>query len=119
MERRTLGRTGISVPAIGMGTWRSRELLPLAEALGIGVFVMSPLQGGILDRRPTPAQLGELGVEAWAQAVLKWIASDPRVSKVLTATHRPERAAENAAGGEPPFFTPAQRALVERIAATG
>ena len=47
------------------------------------------------------------------------IAGDPRVSTVLTATHRVERVAENAAGGEPPFFTPAQRALVERIASRG
>jgi aryl-alcohol dehydrogenase-like predicted oxidoreductase len=109
----------VQIPYNPLRREAERELLPLAEARGIGVFVMSPLQGGILDRRPAPEQLGELGVETWAQAVLKWIASDPRVSTVLTATHRPERAAENAAGGEPPVFTPAQRALVERIAARG
>jgi len=92
------------------------ELLPLAESLGLGVLVMSPLQGGILNRRPGPQDLGRLGVDTWAQAVLKWIASDLRVSCVLTATHRIERAAENGKAGEPPFFSGEQRELVVRIA---
>jgi len=96
-----------------------RELLPLADSLGLGVFVMSPLGGGILKRRPSDADLSRLGVETWAQAVLKWIASDRRVSSVLTATHRRQRVAENAKGGEPPFFTTAQRDLVVRIAEGG
>ena len=56
-----------------------RVLLPLAEELSLGDLVMSPLQGGILNRKPTPNQLRELGVATWAQAILKWIASDPRV----------------------------------------
>jgi len=81
------------------------------------VLVMSPLQGGILDRGPTADQLRELGVATWAQAILKWIASDPRVSCVLTATSRPGRAAENAKGGEPPMFNSDQRELVRRICA--
>lgn len=95
-----------------------RVLLPLAGELGLGVLVMSPLQDGILRRQPSPEQLGELGVGTWAQAVLKWIASDPRVSCVLTATRTPGRIAENAGGGEPPMFTPEQRELVSQIATT-
>jgi len=94
-----------------------REVLPLAEELGLGVLVMSPLQEGILDFRPTDAELRELGVATWAQAILKWIASDQRVSTVLTATQRPGRITENARGGEPPMFTPEQRQLVSRICA--
>jgi len=93
-----------------------RELLPLAESLGLGVLVMSPLQAGILDRKPSRDELRELGVSTWAQAVLKWIASDRRVSTVLTATHRVERVEENSAGGRPPFFDDDQRRLVTRIA---
>jgi aryl-alcohol dehydrogenase-like predicted oxidoreductase len=96
-----------------------RVILPLAEELGIGVLVMSPLQGGILDRRPTPQELAELGVETWPQAVLKWIASDPRVSCVLTATSRPRRAGENARAGEAPMFDKERRELVRRICAAG
>jgi diketogulonate reductase-like aldo/keto reductase len=80
---------------------------------------MSPLQQGILDRRPSASELEALGVETWAQAVLKWIASDARVSTVLSATKDPDHVRENAAAGNPPFFTPDQRAIVVRIAERG
>jgi aryl-alcohol dehydrogenase-like predicted oxidoreductase len=96
-----------------------REILPLAEELGLGVFVMSPLQQGILQRRPSAVELEALGVETWAEAVLKWIASDPRVSTVLTATQDLDHVRENARAGNPPFFTPEQRAVVTRIAERG
>ena len=106
----------VQIPYNPLRRTAERELLPLAQSMGLGVFVMSPLQDGILDRRPTPSELMELGVETWAQAVLKWIASDPRVSTVLTATHRIDRLRENARAGDPPFFTPEQRELVVLIA---
>jgi aryl-alcohol dehydrogenase-like predicted oxidoreductase len=106
----------VQIPYTPLRRTAERELLPLAESLGLGVFVMSPLQEGILDRRPPAAQLKELGVETWAQAVLKWIASDPRVSAVLSATKDVGHVRENAAAGNPPFFSPEQRALVVRIA---
>jgi aryl-alcohol dehydrogenase-like predicted oxidoreductase len=106
----------VQIPYNPLRRTAERELLPLAESLGLGVLVMSPLQQGILDRRPSPAQLKELGVETWAQAILKWVAGDPRVSTVLTATHQPDHVRDNAAAGDPPFFTPEQRTLVSRIA---
>jgi aryl-alcohol dehydrogenase-like predicted oxidoreductase len=106
----------IQIPYNPLRRTAERKILPLAESMGLGVFVMSPLQQGILHRTPTPAELKGLGVETWAQAILKWIASDPRVSTVLTATHRLERTRENARGGEPPFFNNEQRDLVVRIA---
>jgi aryl-alcohol dehydrogenase-like predicted oxidoreductase len=106
----------IQIPYNPLRRTAERELLPLAESLGLGVFVMSPLQQGILHRRPSSAQLKELGVETWAQAVLKWIAGDPRVSTVLTATQNVDHARENARAGDQPFFTPDQRDLVVRIA---
>lgn len=115
-----LMRTGriemVQIPYNPLRRAAERELLPLAESLGLGVFVMSPLQGGILERSPAPAELRELGVATWPQAILKWIASDLRVSAVLTATHRLERVAENAAGGHSPYFDEGQRRLVVRIA---
>jgi hypothetical protein len=36
---------------------------------------------------------------------------------VIPATSKAGRTAENAAAGEPPWFTPEQRALVEELAA--
>jgi aryl-alcohol dehydrogenase-like predicted oxidoreductase len=106
----------VQIPYNPLRRSAERELLPLAESLGLGVLVMSPLQHGILDRRPTTAVLEELGVETWAQAVLKWVASDPRVSTVLTASSNVDHVRENARAGQPPFFTPAQRDLVVRVA---
>jgi diketogulonate reductase-like aldo/keto reductase len=97
-----------------------RVLLPLAEELGIAVIVMRPLgSGALLRREPTPEQLAplrEFGIEAWAQALLKWVLSDPRVDLVIPATSKPERAASNATAGEPPWFGPEERAYVERLA---
>jgi aryl-alcohol dehydrogenase-like predicted oxidoreductase len=109
----------IQVPYNPLRRDAEKVILPLADELGLGVLVMSPLQGGILDRRPTPEQLKELRVETWPQAILKWIVSDPRVTGVLTATSRPGRAAENARGGEPPLFDSEQRELVRRVCAAG
>jgi aryl-alcohol dehydrogenase-like predicted oxidoreductase len=106
----------IQIPYNPLRRTAESELLPLAESLGLGVFVMSPLRHGILGRHPSAVQLKELGVDTWAQAILKWIASDPRVSTVLTATHDLDHLRESARAGDPPFFTPEQRALVVRIA---
>jgi diketogulonate reductase-like aldo/keto reductase len=103
---------------------REREsewtLLPLAAELGIAVIVMRPLGSGALVARPPAAgelePLAPFGARTWAQALLKWALSDPRVDVVIPATSRPERAAENAAAGSPPWFGPEERRLVERQA---
>ncbi|HET8529434.1 MAG TPA: aldo/keto reductase [Gaiellaceae bacterium] len=96
-----------------------RELLPLAAELGVAVIAMRPLAEGALARREVePAALRELGVETWAQALLKWVLSDERVDLAIPATSKPERTAENARAGEPPFFTPEQRAQVEELCRT-
>jgi len=94
-------------------------LLPLAAELGVAVIVMRPFgQGALLAREPAPAELSplaEFGVTTWAQALLKWALSDERVDLVIPATRRPERAAENAAAGEPPWFGREERAYVESL----
>jgi diketogulonate reductase-like aldo/keto reductase len=96
-----------------------RELLPLAAELEVAVIVMRPLgQGALLRRSPPPEMLAALGVDTWAQALLKWTLSDERVDVVIPATRRPERSGENAAAGWPPFFDEEQRRLVERLANT-
>ena len=95
-----------------------RELLPLAAELGIPVIVMRPFGEGSLLRRSPPAEaLRELGVETWAQALLKWALSDPRVDVAIPATSKPERAASNAAAGVPPWFGAEERMRVEELAA--
>ena len=86
-----------------------RRVLPLAAELGLGVLTHSPLRFGVLDRAPSPEAIKAFGVQTWAQAVLKWIASDLRVTCVLTATKTPGRPTENARAGEPPWFDPDQR----------
>ncbi len=78
-------------------------MLPLAEELGIGFLVMEPLKKGVyvkeLKSQPNLAPLAELGIETWAQALLAWVISDPRVTATIPATSRPERVAENAKAG--------------------
>ena len=97
------------------------RLLPAAAELGVAVIVMRPFGGTgapLLRCAPSTEQLAplrEFGVETWAQALLKWVLSDERVDLAIPATSRPERAAENAAAGSPPWFGPDERGYVERL----
>jgi diketogulonate reductase-like aldo/keto reductase len=97
-----------------------RELLPLAAGLGVAVIAMRPLGGSGEDRRRrvqlTEAQLAELGVESWSEALLRWALADERIDVVIPATSKPERARANARAGDGRRLTPEQRALVERLA---
>jgi diketogulonate reductase-like aldo/keto reductase len=92
------------------------RILPLAQELGLGVIVMRPLGEGDLMPGPDPREFQLLGVETWAQALLKWSLSDPRVTAVIPATAQLEHARENARAGSPPWFGPEQRKLVETLA---
>jgi aryl-alcohol dehydrogenase-like predicted oxidoreductase len=93
------------------------EILPLAEELGLGVLVMRPFGGDRVDfPAPDPEEFEPLGVDTWAQAVLKWTLSDPRVTAVIPATTNPEHMRENARAGSPPWFGPGERRHVERLA---
>jgi diketogulonate reductase-like aldo/keto reductase len=99
-----------------------RTILPLAGDLGLGVLLMRPLgEGQLMRRPPSPAQLAPLrsfGITTWAQALLKWGLSDPRVHVSLTATAQPGRLTENAAAGSSPWFGAEERDYVLRLAAT-
>jgi diketogulonate reductase-like aldo/keto reductase len=95
-----------------------REILPLAAELGVAVIVMRPLGAGVLARRSILQDaFASLGVESWAQALLKWALSDERVDVVIPATRSADHVRENAAAGDPPWFDAEQRRLVERLAA--
>ena len=98
----------------------TEEVLPLAEKLGLGVIAMIPLGSGRLVRNaPLEEELESLrdfGIETWGQALLKFVLSDKRVSCVIPATSKPERAWENARAGVPPFFGDEEREYVSRLA---
>ena len=70
-----------------------RIILPLAGDLGLGVLLMRPLGEGDLTRRPPGlAELEPLrpfGVTTWAQALIKWGLSDPRVHVSLAPPPSP------------------------------
>jgi diketogulonate reductase-like aldo/keto reductase len=97
-----------------------QRILPLAQELGVAVVAMRPFGEGALLRSPPPPEdlspLAGFGVTTWPQALLKWALSDDRVDLVIPATRRPERAAENAAAGEPPWFGREAREYVEELA---
>ena len=115
------GRIGaIQIPYNPVEREVEREILPLAADLGLGVVVMRPFAEGALMRHPPTATdlapLRPFGITTWAQALLKWALSDPRCHVAIPATSRPGRMTENAAAGNPPWFGPAERALVSRLA---
>jgi len=93
-------------------------LLPLAQDLGIGIRTMEPLKKGRyvkdLKQQPDLAPLAGTGIETWAQALLAWVISDPRVTLTIPATSRPERVSENAAAGSLPRLTDEMRDYIRQ-----
>jgi aryl-alcohol dehydrogenase-like predicted oxidoreductase len=106
----------IQIPYNARDRLAERELLPAAADHGVGVIVMRPLGEGALARHAPSAQalapLAPYGVRTWAQALLKFILSDPRVSCVIPATSSPERMIENAEAGSEPWFGEEEREYV-------
>ena len=122
-ELREVMETGhvdcIQIPYNPLERKAERDVLALAEERGIGVIAMRPFaEGALLERAPSdPSVLRDLGVETWAQALLKWTLSDRRVHVAIPATSSVEHVRSNAVAGDPPWFDDEQRALVERVVA--
>lgn len=113
------GRIGaIQVPYNPRERDIERSILPMAADLGLGVIVMRPFGEGTLLRRPRSLDalkpLAPFGVTTWAQALLKWILSDPRCHTAIPATSKPARVDENAAAGRPPWFGREEREYVTK-----
>ena len=99
-----------------------RELLPLAEELGIAVIVMRPLgDKSQLSSPPTAealAPLRDFGISTWPQALIKWALSDERIDVVIPASKNPDHVRQNAVAGNPPWLGEEERSLIERLART-
>jgi aryl-alcohol dehydrogenase-like predicted oxidoreductase len=99
-----------------------RDVLPLAEKLGLGVLVMRPLGAGkLVASAPAARELARLerfGVTTWAQVLLKWVMSDRRVHCAIPATSKVPRATENARAGDPPWFDEEAREYVAALASS-
>jgi diketogulonate reductase-like aldo/keto reductase len=112
------GRIGaIQIPYNPRQREVEREILPLAEELGLGVVVMRPFgEGALVRHNPPRAELDALGVGTWPQALLKWVLSDPRVTVAIPASSKPERVRENAEAGTGPWLDEDAREHVARLA---
>jgi aryl-alcohol dehydrogenase-like predicted oxidoreductase len=110
----------IQIPYNARDRLAERELLPAAADHGVGVIIMRPLgEGALVRRSPSPEALAPLapyGVRTWAQALLKFILSDRRVSCVIPATSRPERMTDNAEAGTRQWLDDGAREYVARLA---
>ena len=111
------GRIGaIQIPYNPAEREVERRILPLAEELGLGVIAMRPLGAGSLTRHPPAvSEVRALGVDDWAQALLKWCLSDTRIHVAIPATSKTEHARVNSLAGTESWFGPEERRRVEQL----
>ncbi len=131
MEIRRLGSVPLEVPVVGMGTWQSYDVLdpalvrPVTDAVlahGARLFDSSPMYGAaermlaavLEDRREAAIVATKV---SWAQALLNWGLSDPRVTVSIPATRQVPHALENCEVGTARRFDAEARERVAALAA--
>jgi diketogulonate reductase-like aldo/keto reductase len=95
-----------------------RRLLPIAADTGTSVLIMRPFGGGDLLQRVKDVELPDFArafADSWAQALLKWILADPRITCVLPATRQPAHMSDNMGAAVGRLPDPDER---EQLAAT-
>lgn len=79
-----------------------RNVLPLAEELGIAVLINRPFQSGRLFSAVSGKELPDFSrdfAESWGQFFLKFIISHPAVTCAIPATSKPHHMADNLGAG--------------------
>jgi diketogulonate reductase-like aldo/keto reductase len=84
-----------------------RNLLPLANDLGVAVLVNRPFGAGSLFRdtrgKPLPDFAKELDCTSWAELFLKFVVSHPAVTCAIPATSQAEHLRRNMRAGTGPM----------------
>lgn len=110
----------VQIPLNPLQRTFAAQVLPLAGELELGVLITQPFgSGALLASVPPPHELRRFQrfhCTTWAQVLLKWVLSDPRVTVVLPASSNPEHVAQNAAVGRAPWFGREERAAVVELA---
>ena len=90
-----------------------REVLPLAQELGIAVIINRAYEDGRLfaqvKDKPLPDWAADVGADSWGQLFLKFVLGHPAVNVVIPATSKPRHQADNLKAGVTPFLDAAQR----------
>jgi len=90
------------------------RLLPLAEDRGIAVIANRPFGGGSIIKslkrsEELPAWAPEMGIQTWADFLLKFIVSHPAVTCAIPATSKVKHMTENMAAGKGRLPDPSER----------
>ena len=99
-----------------------QRILPLAQERGVAVIVNRPFQEGALlkalARHPLPPWAAEIGCDAWAPLVLKFIVSHPAVTCAIPATSSVAHVRQNMAAARGALPDAAlRRRIAEHVAA--